>query len=103
MLGLSFQELFVVAVVAVLLFGRNLPNVARSFGQKYKQFRSGLNELQSTLNVSELYDTSSPSPRAKSAKKRVYDDYDDRDEVSAPKFEPPPAEPQAEKNDTEAA
>ena len=32
----------------------------------------------------------------------VYDyDYDDRDEVSAPKFEPPPAEPQP--RDSEAA
>jgi sec-independent protein translocase protein TatA len=97
MFGLSFQELLIVAVVAVLLFGRNLPSVARSWGQMYKQFRSGLNDLQSQINMSELYD---PAP-AKPKSRRVSDDFDDRDEVSAPRFQPPPAEPQA--TDSEAA
>lgn len=102
MFGLSVQELVVVAVVAVLLFGRNLPDVARKAGKSYKQFRSGLNDLQSQLNVHELYD-STPSHRPQASKRKVYDDYEDRDEVSAPKFEPPPAEPQAENRGTEAA
>lgn len=103
MFGLSFQELLIVGVVAVLLFGRNLPSVARSLGQSYQQFRKGLHDLQSQLNVSELYDspTSSTASRNKPKPRRSYDDYDDRDEISAPKFEPPPAEPQS--RDTDAA
>ena len=28
MLGLSFQELFIVAIVAILLFGKNLPKIS---------------------------------------------------------------------------
>lgn len=101
MFGLSFPELAIVAVVAVLLFGRNLPSVAKSFGKQYKQFRQGMSDLQSQMNfTSEFYDTTPSKPRASA--KRTYDDYDDRDEISAPKFEPPPAEPQVDRS-TEAA
>lgn len=102
MFGLSFQELIIVAVVAVLLFGRNLPKQARSWGQMYQSFRRSLSDLQSQLNVQELYDPT-PESKPKAKARRVYDDYDDRDEVSAPKFEPPPAEPQPGKRDSEAA
>ena len=38
MLGLSVQELLIVGVVAVLLFGKNLPDVARKFGEVYHDF-----------------------------------------------------------------
>ena len=95
MFGLSFQELIIVGVVAVLLFGRNLPSVARSVGQSYQQFRKGLHDLQSQMNMSDVYDTSSSTAsRNKPKPRRSYDDDDDREEISAPKFEPPPAEPQ---------
>ena len=98
---MSFQELIIVGVVAVLLFGRNLPSVARSMGQSYQQFRKGLTDLQSQLNMNDLYDTTtSTASRNKPKPRRSYDD-DDRDEITAPKFEPPPAEPQT--RDTDAA
>jgi sec-independent protein translocase protein TatA len=102
MFGLSFQELFIVGVVAILLFGRNLPNVARSMGQSYQQFRKGLHDLQSQLNMNDLYDTTpSTASRNKPKPRRSDDDDDDRDEITAPKFVPPPAEPQS--RDTDAA
>jgi sec-independent protein translocase protein TatA len=94
MFGLSFPELAIVAVVAVLLFGRNLPSVAKSFGRTYRDFRKQMSDLQAQVNMSEFYDTSTPV-RTKSKKSRTYEDYDDRDEVTAPKFEPPPAEQEA--------
>ena len=34
--GIGFQELVVIGVVAVLLFGSRLPSVARSLGQSYQ-------------------------------------------------------------------
>jgi sec-independent protein translocase protein TatA len=104
MFGLSFAEMAVVIVVAVLLFGKNLPSQMKKFGGMYRDFRKNMSDLQSQLDITkEFYDTPSSSSSSSSSRKakRVYDDYDDRDEITAPKFEPPPAEPQA--NSSEAA
>lgn len=77
-------ELMVVAVVAVLLFGSRLPDVARSLGSSYQQFRKGLSDIQSSikndLDISEHTLDRLPD----------YSDVnDDLDEPTAPKFEPP--------------
>ena len=42
MFGMGFQELIVVGVVAVLLFGKRLPEVARTLGTSYRDFRKSL-------------------------------------------------------------
>lgn len=96
MFGLSIQELIVVGIVAVLLFGKRLPDVAKSLGQQYREFRKGLAEIQSTFNVdtytrSSSYSSSLSSTTSPSADSYEYDDYD---APTAPKFEPPPSEPQ---------
>jgi sec-independent protein translocase protein TatA len=92
MFGLGFQELLVVGVVAVLLFGKNLPDVAKKFGGVYRDFRKSLDDLRSQVDFT---DTFNSAPSKKPARK-VTRDYDDYDEVSAPKFEPPPAAPTPE-------
>lgn len=71
----------VLAVVAVVLFGRKLPEVARSVGSSYAQFRKGLNEIQSTINVDDSEYSSNNLDYEKP--------YDDVVEPSGPKFEPP--------------
>ena len=42
-------ELMVIAIVAVVLFGGKLPEVARTLGGTYQQFRKGLSDIQSTI------------------------------------------------------
>jgi sec-independent protein translocase protein TatA len=37
-------EWIIIGVVALLIFGRRLPSVARSLGSSYNQFRAGLRE-----------------------------------------------------------
>jgi len=43
-------EMMVIAVVALLLFGGNLPEVARSWGKTFAEFRRGLTGIQDELN-----------------------------------------------------
>ena len=79
------MEMLIVAVIAVLLFGNRLPSVMRSMGQGLTEFRKGMRGIED-----EIQNASSPPP------KRKYNDVDDRDEATAPKFEPPTAEPKAD-------
>jgi sec-independent protein translocase protein TatA len=91
MFGLSFQELLIIGVVAVLLFGKNLPDVAKKFGGMYRDFRKSLDDLRSQVDFTDAFNSAPSKPRP--TRKTYSDDYD---EVSAPKFEPPPAAPTAE-------
>ncbi len=99
MFGMGPSELMIVGIIAVLLFGRKLPEVAKSLGSSYREFRKGLNELQSQVNVRDLYSTSSsssssPKSSYSNPSPSTYGDFDDHTEATAPKFEPPPCEPQ---------
>lgn len=84
MLGIGPMEMVIIGIIAVVLFGKNLPNVARQLGGSYREFRRGLDEFKSHVHSVDRY-----TPPSK-----PYRDYDDYDVATAPKFEPPPAEPQ---------
>ena len=44
--GIGTNELLILGVIAVLLFGTRLPKVARSFGQSVTEFKKGMKEIQ---------------------------------------------------------
>lgn len=89
MFGLGMGEMIIVGIVAILLFGKNLPSVAKSLGGSYREFKKGLADITSSVDI--MGDINSPPPKSSRSARR-YDDYDDRDEATAPKFEPPPME-----------
>jgi sec-independent protein translocase protein TatA len=87
MFGLNPVELMIIGGIAVLLFGSRLPEVARSLGKSLTEFKKGMTDLKSEMNLDS-------SPRTATPKR--YAEIDDRDIATAPKFEPPAAEPQLE-------
>ncbi len=43
-------EWFVILVIALLLFGKRLPEVARSMGKSITEFKRGMNNISDDLN-----------------------------------------------------
>ncbi|HKW94185.1 MAG TPA: twin-arginine translocase TatA/TatE family subunit [Methylomirabilota bacterium] len=47
MFGLGYQELLLILVIVLILFGaQRLPDLARSLGSSVKEFKKGVNELK---------------------------------------------------------
>lgn len=46
MFGIGHWELAVIGIVAILLFGKRLPSVCRSFGQSLMELKRGFLEVQ---------------------------------------------------------
>ena len=84
MFGLSPHELLIVGGIAVLLFGKRLPEVGRSLGKSIVEFKKGIRGIEDDVDVA------SSKPRVSHSRA---DDHDDREEATAPKFEPPTSEP----------
>lgn len=81
-------ELAIFATIALLLFGKRLPEVARSLGKGIVEFKKGVRGIedevnQSTYNSSYSAPTSAPRPTPP----------EEVSNVTAPKFEPPKLEP----------
>jgi sec-independent protein translocase protein TatA len=109
-LDFGTTELLVIGAIAVLLFGKNLPEVGRSFGKQLGALRKGLrgieDEIRSTTGglvipttklssalstLDALTKNNTPSPPTATARCTVPEAVSDLEEPTAPKFEPPPA------------
>jgi sec-independent protein translocase protein TatA len=44
-------ELIIIAVIALLIFGRRLPDVARSVGKSIVEFKKGIRDVKSEVDV----------------------------------------------------
>ena len=74
MFGLGPSELVIVGIVAILLFGKNLPAHAAKFAKMYREFRRGLTDIQSQIDFTGELTGDAPS---KPKPKKTYSDYDD--------------------------
>jgi len=89
---LGLLEMLIVMGVAVLLFGKRLPEVGRSLGRGIVEFKKGLNgvadELDDSSSSSSIssYSTNYSSPRRYDEKPHGEAVYSD---ASVPKFELP--------------
>jgi sec-independent protein translocase protein TatA len=62
MFGLGYQELLIILVIVLVLFGANrLPELARSLGSSLKEFKKGVQEAKAE-------DTTSPARKEEEKK-----------------------------------
>lgn len=83
-MGIGPMEMLIVGTIALLLFGKRLPEVARSLGKGIVEFKKGIHGIED-----DIHDSVNRPPSAQSRPMPQ----DDRDEAVAPKFEPPKLEP----------
>ena len=80
-------EMLVIGIIALLLFGKRLPEVARSLGKGIVEFKKGVSGIEDEVRSAHSQasrpagSTSRPAPKT------------DYEELSAPKFEPPKSQP----------
>lgn len=88
--GVGPQEMMIFGIIALLLFGKRLPEVARSLGKGIVEFKKGVRGIEDDMedNISNRGRSSQPQSRPIPE--------DDRAEITAPKFEPPQFEPTVE-------
>ncbi len=86
------MEMMIIGVIALLLFGKRLPEVARSMGKGIVEFKKGIAGVEDDVNRAVHDHSSAPSSRPVPAEERA--------ETTAPKFEPPESAPQAPKDQT---
>jgi len=81
MFGVGFQELLVILVIALLIFGpKKLPELARSMGRAFAEFRRASTELRQHLDFNEPPPPPRPAPEP-------------NNELAEPKPEPSPELP----------
>ena len=89
--------IIIVAVIAVLLYGERLPEVARTFGKNFLELKKSMQGVRQELEAAARDVTT--SVRESIEKPEPVD----REEATAPKFEPPPSQPAAAPEGTRPA
>ena len=88
-------EMLLFGGIALLLFGKNLPKVARDAGKAIVEFKKGMSGIESTID-----DAVHSRPESSNATRPA--PVEEKVEATAPKFEPPTSEPIAETNSSAA-
>jgi sec-independent protein translocase protein TatA len=87
----SPTELMVVAFIALLLFGKRLPEVMRSLGKGVTEFKKGMSGIEDEFNRS-MYGQGQQQPTYHDPARPLPLE-EQRPELTAPKFQPPTTAP----------
>ena len=84
--NIGFAEMALIGIVAVMLFGSRLPEVAGQLGKSYQQFRKGLDEIKSNIKTDVDLDINGSFNSLPDYSQQPEDDYD---APSSPVFDAP--------------
>ncbi len=73
------MEMLIIGGIAVLLFGKRLPEVGRSLGKGIVEFKKGINGIEDDISSATTASSSSTSTST---------DSDEMESAAAPKYEP---------------
>jgi sec-independent protein translocase protein TatA len=77
------MEMAMIAGIALLLFGKRLPEVARGLGKGIVEFKKGVRGIEDEVSTATYSSNSASVPRPSAP------DTPEPADVTAPKFEPP--------------
>ena len=80
----GLPELIIVGIIALLLFGKRLPDVARSLGKGIVEFKKGIQGIEEEVERA-TYNTDTSASRPLPT--------DETEETNSPKFQPPDTPP----------
>src|SRR5262249_10352066 len=90
---LGMMEMIVVMGVAVLLFGKRLPEAGRSLGKGISEFKKGLRGIEDEFDLTSTGSSSSTSTSLRRTDDSFHSSGSSTSSVSVPKFEPPTTPP----------
>lgn len=99
--GIGTGELLIVGVIALILYGAKLPEVARSLGKGLVEFKKGIRGIEDEITGAGNNYYQNNSAASSSSSRPIAED--DRLETNAPKFEPPKFEPSSATADTNSS
>ena len=85
------MEMIIVGIIALLLFGKRLPEVARGFGKSIVEFKKGVKGIEEEIDGA-TYTTSKDHYGTSRETSRPVPQ-EETQQVTAPKFEPPASAP----------
>jgi sec-independent protein translocase protein TatA len=91
MFGLGPFELVVIGAIAVMLYGKRLPEVGRTFGQTIGELRRQWATLSKDLDVTTHIEGRGPPSRRATRHDAIKRDDEPVATVASPRFEPPAA------------
>jgi len=86
--GIGTTEMILFGMLALMLFGSKLPEVARNLGGTYRGLKKSVDEFKREFQAVETYEPRIAAPKQVDETESV--------ETSAPRFSPPPAAPPTE-------
>ena len=92
--GVGGFEMMIVGIIALLLFGKNLPSVAKNMGKSFAEFKKGISGFQdeirnATRDVEKTVTYTPPATKSTSEDrpKVTVSEASSEDDFTAPKFD----------------